>query len=530
MIGVGMLRRQAGSCLRRLGLRKPLPRPKPLIPPEDLPLVPFVCNVCGTSNSLPRRRLWREDGHCVKCKCYGRLRSMMYAVTEHFSPDEIILASMKPRKDIRGIGCSDWGYVDLLTEKFDYVNTFYDKAPKLDLCNVDWAAWPPESVDFITCTDVLEHVEPPIEGAFRNMYRLLKPGGVLILTAPCTLDPATVEHFPDLHDWRIETTEDNQRVLVNRRGDGTIRRYDSLCFHGGIGLTLEFRLFSRQGLIDDVERAGLRVAKIHDHSIEPYGFSLEGGNFVLVAEKPGGKQPAAAASPVDPFQLLFDCQREIAARRTAKGPDAHGYANKYRIDEFGYWTHIPRWLYQDFHAAAASGQKLRCLDVGCAYGTLLLFAIKSLGCEPYATDFIPYLDQSLVDDYRVRYQINNIEREAFPWPLRFDVILFTEILEHLNFKALPTLKKLRELLAPGGRLYLSTPDALEWGKQTKYYSRYSRLPKPNPRYPVIDDHVWQFSEDELKRLFAASGFEIARFDYSAGCGRRHFNVALQASP
>jgi SAM-dependent methyltransferase len=530
MIGVGTLKRRAKSCLRMLGLRRTPVVPTPAIPPEGLQLTPFVCNVCGTSNCLPKHRLGREDGHCAKCRCYGRLRSMMYAVTVRFSPDEIILADMKPRKDIRGVGCSDWGYVDLLAEKFDYVNTFYDEAPKLDLCNVDWSAWPPGSLDFITCTDVLEHVEPPLDGAFNNIHRLLKPGGALIVTVPCTLEPATREHFPDLHDWKIETTADKQRVLVNRRADGTVRRYDNLCFHGGIGLTLEFRLFSRRGLIDSVEKAGLRVAALHDRSIEPYGFPLGGGNFVLVAEKPGGKTNSTSAPPpVDPHQLLFDCQQEIAARRSAGAPDVHDYAGKYRHDELGYWAHIPRWVYHDFREAAA-GRKLRCLDVGCAYGTLLLYAIKSLGCEPYAIDFLPYLDQSLIDDYEVRYQINNIEREDFPWPVRFDVILFTEILEHLNFNALPTLEKLRGLLAPAGRLYLSTPDASQWGKQTKYYPSYRKLPMPSPdaRWPVIDDHVWQFSESELKKLLAAAGFQIARFDYSAGCGRRHFNVALEA--
>ncbi len=108
-----------------------------------------------------------------------------------FSPDEIVLARMKPRKDIRGIGCSDWAYTDLLAEKFDYVNTFYDHEPKLDLCNVDWSRWQPHSVDFITCTDVLEHVEPPIERIFENISRLLKPGGVAFITVPTTLEPAT---------------------------------------------------------------------------------------------------------------------------------------------------------------------------------------------------------------------------------------------------------------------------------------------------------------------------------------------------
>jgi SAM-dependent methyltransferase len=282
MVGMGVLRRPARTCLRILRRVSETAVPSEVIDPV---WTPFLCNVCGLSNYLARRRLSREDGHCTKCKCYGRLRTMMYAVTAHFSPDEIILAKMKPRKDIRGVGCSDWGYTDLLAEKFDYVNTFYDHEPKLDLCDVDWSRWKPNSIDFITCTDVLEHVEPPIEGAFDNMRRLLKPGGVAILTVPTTMEPATREHFHDLHDWRIEGNG-KQRVVINRRRDGTIDRYDNLCFHGGEGLTLEFRVFSRQGLIDSIQNAGLRVATIYEKPIEAHALSLSAGNFVLVAEKP----------------------------------------------------------------------------------------------------------------------------------------------------------------------------------------------------------------------------------------------------
>jgi 2-polyprenyl-3-methyl-5-hydroxy-6-metoxy-1,4-benzoquinol methylase len=527
MMGVGTLKRGAKGCLRRLGLRKP---PPPPVPPEQLQLTPFVCNVCGASNCLPKAKLAREDGRCVKCDCYGRLRSIMYALTAHFSPDEMILAAMTPRKEIRGVGCSDWGYVQLLEEKFDYINTFYDEAPQLDLLNVDWSLWRPESFDFITCTDVLEHVAPPIDAAFQNMYRLLKPGGVAIITVPCRLEPDTREHFPDLHDWRIEKTKDNKRVLIDRRHDGTLRQYDDLCFHGGVGLTLEFRHFSRQGLVDTIEKAGFRMAKIHDQSVEPFGFPLGEGNLIHVAEKPGGSRTAVQTTPsVEPFQLLFACQQEIAERRARSSPDPDGYCTHYRNDEFGYWTHVPRWLRDDFRDAAA-GRKLRCLDVGCAYGTLLLYAIKLLGCEPYAIDFIRYLDQSLIDDYKIQYRINNIEREAFPWPVRFDVILFTEIIEHLNFNALPTLRKLRGLLTPDGRLYLTTPDASQWGRQTKYYAHYGELPMPSDDHrPPVDDHVWQFNEGELRQLVAAAGFRIMRFDYAAGPGKRHFNLALQAS-
>jgi SAM-dependent methyltransferase len=282
-----MLKAPARRCLRLVGkMRKTI---GPATRPKDASSTPFRCNVCGTSQCLPRQRVAREDGPCVNanCRCYGRLRAMMYAVTSQFSPRQPILARMVPRKNLRGLGCSDARYAGLLAEKFDYVNTFYDQEPQLDLCNVDWLRWAPESFDFITCTDVFEHVEPPVQRVFDNMYRLLKPGGVAFLTVPTTLDPSNCEHFPVMKDWKIEE-QDGRRVLVNRRADGVVERFDDLSFHGGGGMTLEFRVFSRRGLLDNVDRAGFRVAKLYDRSIEAHAIPLAPGNFVLVAEKPGG--------------------------------------------------------------------------------------------------------------------------------------------------------------------------------------------------------------------------------------------------
>jgi SAM-dependent methyltransferase len=281
MAGMMTLKTSARACARRVWYSCGLPPP----PNRRNPMQTFVCNVCGTPNTLPRERLTREDGHCSACQCYGRLRSIVYAVMKQFSPGEPILARMEPRKDIRGIGCSDWGYTDYFAEKFDYTNTFYDEAPQLDLCQVDWSRWPRNSFDFITSTDVLEHVAPPVETAFQNMYDLLKPGGVTILTVPMNLDRATREHFPNLHDWRIETTESGH-VLVNQRTDGAVERFDQLCFHGGKGLTLEFRFFSRRGLIRTINRAGFRIATIYEKTIGPYAIPLIRNNIVVVAEKP----------------------------------------------------------------------------------------------------------------------------------------------------------------------------------------------------------------------------------------------------
>ena len=72
---------------------------------------------------------------------------------------------------------------------------------------------------------------------------------------------------------------------MNRRRDGVVERFDDLCFHGGEGMTLEFRRFTRQGLLETIRRAGLRVAAIHQTPVEAHAVPLGPSNFVLVAER-----------------------------------------------------------------------------------------------------------------------------------------------------------------------------------------------------------------------------------------------------
>ena len=96
------------------------------------------------------------------------------------------------RTDLRGIGLSDdWRYAEKLPSKLSYRNTFYHREPRLDLTD------PPEelvgTLDFLIASDVLEHVAPPVERAFENAFRLLKPAGVFILTVPDAPDTSTLQ-------------------------------------------------------------------------------------------------------------------------------------------------------------------------------------------------------------------------------------------------------------------------------------------------------------------------------------------------
>lgn len=74
-----------------------------------------------------------------------------------------------------------------------------------DMCAMPFS----EEWDFILCTEVLEHCEDPFT-ACRSMWGALKPGGILMASAPfCWPD----HHTPDYPDyWRF--TEQAWRLLL----------------------------------------------------------------------------------------------------------------------------------------------------------------------------------------------------------------------------------------------------------------------------------------------------------------------------
>ena len=57
-----------------------------------------------------------------------------------------------------------------------------------------------ESLDAIVCTEVLEHCAD-LYSAVKEMYRVLKPGGLLLAAAPFVWPDHHTDEYPDF--WRI---------------------------------------------------------------------------------------------------------------------------------------------------------------------------------------------------------------------------------------------------------------------------------------------------------------------------------------
>lgn len=223
--------------------------------------------------------------------------------------------------------------------------------------------------------------------------------------------------------------------------------------------------------------------------------------------------------------LLDEVQAEIASY-----PDTNPhYHEAYRDAEQDYWLHVPGWICERIEAKAAEGcRSLNCLDIGCAYGTLARFAQRAGRASVWCIDFVDnYLSKQLVEENGWRFEVCNIELEELPWPREeFDIILFTEVLEHFNFEPVETLKKISRHLRPDGRIFLTTPDASEWGRVTHYYPSLDAIPRAVEGLPVVDDHVWQYSLDELEGVIDRAGLEIVRRAFAPGTPNRHFNLEL----
>ena len=231
--------------------------------------IEFECNVCGFRNRVDRVVLDRERRSCGKCHSSVRTRSIIHLLSMELYGESLRIDDFPQSRNITGISLSDWpGYVRKLEEKFSYVNTFYHKSPRFDICNPEGYG----PVDFLISSEVFEHVAPPVSRAFTGAYKTLKEGGVLILTAPfMNKREMTIEHFPELFDYEIVERAPEHYELVNTTADGRRQVFRDLRFHGGVGQMLEMRVFARNDLLGHLRSAGFSTADVRDADYPRFG-------------------------------------------------------------------------------------------------------------------------------------------------------------------------------------------------------------------------------------------------------------------
>lgn len=236
---------------------------------SDLP-VRFQCNICGMENVAAVNIVCnREAASCAHCRSSLRMRSLIHVLSMELFGEVLMLPDFPETNKIVGMGMSDWeGYAAPLRRKLNYKNTYYHKAPKLDITQVDDRQ--KDQYDFIISSDVFEHIPHPVSIAFSNTYKLLKPGGLLVFTVPYEKHGLTREYYPDLFDYGFEQI-DNGTVLVNKTVDGLRQVFTNPIFHGGDGFTLEMRMFTETSLIREFEKCKFESIQIRNYFVPRYG-------------------------------------------------------------------------------------------------------------------------------------------------------------------------------------------------------------------------------------------------------------------
>jgi SAM-dependent methyltransferase len=144
------------------------------------------------------------------------------------------------RGRVLDVGCRDKPYARWLTSATEHFGIDVHPGPKVDLVIAPGQQWQLESSSFdaVVCTQVLQYVAD-LEPFVSEMFRVLKPGGTIVVTVPFAYNQHTA-----LGDyWRFSVTA-MERVIgtygdvVDVRREGGIGSTTALLFLNWIDMTL----------------------------------------------------------------------------------------------------------------------------------------------------------------------------------------------------------------------------------------------------------------------------------------------------
>lgn len=195
----------------------------------------------------------------------------------------------------------------------------------------------------------------------------------------------------------------------------------------------------------------------------------------------------------------------------------NGWYGNYFKEEIFYWPKLIEWFQQ------LPRIKYKILDIGSAYGTLAIYLKRLFNADVYCLDLTKgFIPPQIIDKYNFNFELGNIELDTIPWNEKFDICILTEVIEHFNFHPLQTLIKIKQSLTQNRILYISTPNADEWGKVYKFYKSINELPKVLDIDITDRGHIWHYTKQELENILQQAGYFISKSCLTDN--KRHINI------
>ncbi len=160
---------------------------------------------------------------------------------------------------------------------------------------------------------------------------------------------------------------------------------------------------------------------------------------------------------------------------------------------------------------------MRVLDVGVVPGHLAL-CYRQLGAEVVGLNITPNpgWPPGVMERLRragVTVVAADVARKPLPFAdSSFDLLLFTEILEHFQWHPAPALRECLRVLRPGGFLVLTTPNSAELGLRVRALLGKGCYPPLDLFYGESPEwrHHREYTLSEVKALLSHVGFQVLR--------------------
>ncbi len=182
--------------------------------------------------------------------------------------------------------------------------------------------------------------------------------------------------------------------------------------------------------------------------------------------------------------------------------------------------HLERFVETTHYLENIVNPDTKIIDVG-TYGSLVpvlkdIFKISHVTCTAPFDESLPKSEITTLQDSKngdqYVFQLDRFDiEEKFPYPDEaFDVVIFTEVFEHLSVDPMHTLSEINRITKTDGWLVFSTPNC------ASTFSVIKILKGENPyTYPIFtkkksrDRHNREYVTREIKQLLHASGYKIS---------------------